>query len=681
MEIILANTAGFCFGVSRAVASVFELLKNNETKIYTLGPIIHNEQMVKYLESLGVIAVDDADDIDDNPAKLVIRAHGISPQVYDGLNNKDNLTIIDGTCPYVKKIHELVKRKYDEGYKIIIAGDRKHPEIIGINGRCGNNAIIVNDVEDLEKLPNINEDICVVAQTTFNYTKWDNIINAVKGKYKSIEFFNTICDATSKRQKEAEELSEKVDMMIVIGGRNSSNTNKLYEICKARCSETYKIEIPGELPPVNINKIKKIGITAGASTPDWIIKEVLNKMEELNRQEKEMSFAEAIENTLVTIRSGEIVKGRIFKVSSDGVIVNLGSKYEGFISNNELTDDPYFKPEENLKLGEEIEVLVLRVNDADGSVTLSKKRVDVIRGWDILEEAYEKKTTVRAKVIEVVNGGVISIAYGIRLFVPASQISDRYIKNLNEFMKQVISVRIIDFNRNKKKIVGSQRIIFEEEKEQLSGELWSSIEVGKTYKGKVKSFTSFGAFVDIGGVDGLIHLSEISWRKIKHPSEVLKIGDEVEVTVLEFNKEKERISLGYKKPEDNPWNQVAQKYYVGDIVHGKVVRMVPFGCFVQIDDSIDALVHISQISNKRIAKPDDVLKIGQDIEAKIIEMDLENKKIGLSIKEVNPIDPITEDDASNTYSNSENKEELPTEHKEELSVKIGEVVKDLDLNK
>jgi len=681
LEIILANTAGFCFGVSRAVASVFELLKNNETKIYTLGPIIHNEQMVKYLESLGVIAVDDADDIDDNPAKLVIRAHGISPQVYDGLNNKDNLTIIDGTCPYVKKIHELVKRKYDEGYKIIIAGDRKHPEIIGINGRCGNNAIIVNDVEDLEKLPNINEDICVVAQTTFNYTKWDNIINAVKGKYKSIEFFNTICDATSKRQKEAEELSEKVDMMIVIGGRNSSNTNKLYEICKARCSETYKIEIPGELPPVNINKIKKIGITAGASTPDWIIKEVLNKMEELNRQEKEMSFAEAIENTLVTIRSGEIVKGRIFKVSSDGVIVNLGSKYEGFISNNELTDDPYFKPEENLKLGEEIEVLVLRVNDADGSVTLSKKRVDVIRGWDILEEAYEKKTTVRAKVIEVVNGGVISIAYGIRLFVPASQISDRYIKNLNEFMKQVISVRIIDFNRNKKKIVGSQRIIFEEEKEQLSGELWSSIEVGKTYKGKVKSFTSFGAFVDIGGVDGLIHLSEISWRKIKHPSEVLKIGDEVEVTVLEFNKEKERISLGYKKPEDNPWNQVAQKYYVGDIVHGKVVRMVPFGCFVQIDDSIDALVHISQISNKRIAKPDDVLKIGQDIEAKIIEMDLENKKIGLSIKEVNPIDPITEDDASNTYSNSENKEELPTEHKEELSVKIGEVVKDLDLNK
>lgn len=692
MEIILADNAGFCFGVNNALKTVFQLIEKNEKPIYTLGPIIHNEQMVNYLEKQGVVTLYDLDDVKNihgDTADLIIRAHGIPPYIYEKLKNYDNLSIIDRTCPYVQKIHRLVSKKYKEGYNIIIVGDKQHPEVIGINGECEDNAIIINNIEDIDNLGELKGKICVVSQTTFNQNKWETLASKLKEKYNDIEFFNTICNSTSIRQKEAEEIAKKVDMMIVIGGRNSSNTNKLYEICKTYCKETYKIETPGELPPVNINKIKKIGITAGASTPDWIIKEVLRKMEELNKQvqaqtesqepEEDISFEEALESSLVTIRSGQIVKGTVFKISDEGVIVDLGGKYEGTISMGELSDDPYYKPEENLKVGQEIEVLVLRVIDSEAVVILSKKRVDIMRGWDILEKAFEDKTPVRAKVMEVVNGGVMAIAYGIKIFVPASQVSDRYVKDLNDYLKQIITVRIIDFNRSKKKIVGSQRVIIEEQKELLSKELWDSIEVGKIYKGKVKSLTNFGAFVDIGGVDGLVHTSEMSWRKIKHPSEVFRIGDEVEVKVLDFDKEKEKISLGYKKASDDPWNTVAQKYYVGDIVHGKVVRLVPFGCFVQIDDAIDGLVHISQISNKRIAKPDDVLKVGQEVDAKIIEMDVENRKIGLSIKEVNPIDPVSDTETADNEQSEAPTEDLPTEHKEELSGTIGEALKNADI--
>jgi small subunit ribosomal protein S1 len=523
LEIILAKNAGFCFGANNALETVFQLIEKKEKPIYTLGQIIHNEQMINSLEKQGVVTLYDIDDIrniQDGAADLVIRAHGIPPWIYDKLKTYSNFSIIDRTCPYVQKIHRLVNKKYKEGYKIIIVGDKKHPEVIGINGECEDSAIIINSIEDVYNLGEIKGKICVVSQTTFNQNKWETLASALKEKYNEIEFFNTICNSTSIRQKEAEEIAKKVDMMIVIGGKNSSNTNKLYEICKTYCKETYKIETPGELPPVNINKIKKIGITAGASTPDWIIKEVLQKMEELNKQvqaqiesqepEEEMSFEEALENSIVTIRSGQIVKGTIFKINDDGVIVDLGGKYEGTIPIDELSDDPYFKPDENLKVGQEIEVLVLRVIDSEAVVILSKKRVDIMRGWDILERAFEDKTPVRAKVMEVVNGGVMAIAYGIKVFVPASQVSDRFVKDLKEYLRQIITVRIIDFNRGKKKVIGSQRIIIEEQKEQLSKEVWESIEIGKIFKGKVKSFTNFGAFVDIGGVDGLVHISEIS---------------------------------------------------------------------------------------------------------------------------------------------------------------------------
>ncbi|MCX8132143.1 MAG: bifunctional 4-hydroxy-3-methylbut-2-enyl diphosphate reductase/30S ribosomal protein S1 [Clostridia bacterium] len=667
MEIILADTAGFCFGVDKAVNTLDRLLNENED-IYTLGPIIHNEQVIDRFKKKGARVIDDVKCIQGSGI-VVIRAHGIAPEVYEAIKEKE-LSFVDATCPYVKKIHKLVAQKYDEGYRIVIIGDKNHPEVIGINGWSNNTAYIVNSIEDAEQIGKDEKKLCLVAQTTLTKEKWENINKYLENKFENVIKFDTICNATSQRQQEALELAKKVDLMIVIGGSNSSNTQKLYEICKKYCPKTLKIEMPGELPLEDIKNYNKVGITAGASTPDWIIKEVLKKMSELNKQENEMSFKEAFESSLVTLKTGEIVKGKIIGFNNSEVYVDLGFKCDGIIPMEEFTDDPDFNPSESLKAGDEVQVFVIRVNDVEGNVLLSKKKIDAMKSWEKIEEAYEKKTPVKAKVVDVVNGGVVANAGGIRIFVPASQISDKFVKDLNEFMKQVINVRIIELNKQKRKIVGSQRVILEEEKSRAANDFWSSVEIGKKYAGTVKSIMDFGAFVDIGGIDGLIHISELSWTKVKHPSEVLKIGDKIEVNILEFDADKKRVSLGYRKAQDNPWFKAEEKYKVGDIVKGKVVRIVPFGAFVELEKGIDGLVHISQISNMRIAKPSDVLEIGQEIEAKITEFSLETKKISLSIKEVNPIDPVKPNEEK---AETKGEEELPTEHKEEMTVTLGDI--------
>ncbi len=666
MELVIASTAGFCFGVNNAVQIVFDLAKNSNDRIYTLGPIIHNSQVVDKLKEYGVSVINSPFDAKE-PSKVVIRAHGVTPMVIEQLK-KNGHDVVDASCPYVIKIHKLVAKRYKEGYKIIIIGDKNHPEVIGINGWCDNSAIVINSEEDVFKLPDIKKPICVVEQTTFIREKSEKIIHCLNKRFENVLKFDTICNATDKRQTEADQISKKVDMVLVIGDKDSSNTNKLFEICKANCQNTFKIETAEEIPSVDIKKIKKIGITAGASTPDWVIKEVIQKMSELDRQDLEMSFAEAFESSLVTLTTGQITKGKIIGHTNNEVFVDMGYKSDGIIKMEEFTDDPDFNPEKSLKVGEEIDVFVVRVNDGDGNVLLSKKKVDSFKGWDTVEKACETKTPLKVKVTEVVNGGVIANYMGVRVFIPASQISDRFVKDLHEFNNQVLNVSIIECNKQKRKVVGSARILLEEKKETASAEIWNNIEVGKAYKGVVKSIMDFGAFVDIGGVDGLVHLSELSWNKIKHPSEVVSVGDAVDVFVLEFNKDKKRISLGYKKQSDNPWNKIAEKYEVGNIITGKVVRLVPFGAFVEVEEGIDGLVHISQISNMRIGKPGDVLKVGQVVEAKITELDNEAKKISLSIKEVNPIDPVKKDEEVVEAS----EEALPTEHKEEMTNTIAD---------
>ncbi|MDK2810900.1 MAG: hypothetical protein PWR27_1609 [Petroclostridium sp.] len=636
MEFIIAETAGFCFGVSRAIDTVYDNVKECKTKIYTLGPIIHNKQVVDDLHSKGVDAIDSIKDIKDEKSKVVVRTHGIAKEVYNELEI-NNIEYIDATCPYVRKIHKIVEKHYNDGYRIIIVGNREHPEVIGINGWCNNSAIIVDNVEDVKEKLKCTDKTCVVAQTTINREKWDDITRYIKSHCQEALIFDTICSATNLRQSEAEKIAKQVDIMLVIGGKHSSNTQKLAEICSRYCKDTYHIETFEELPQ-NLNlSDKKIGITAGASTPAWIIKEVINKMtekENLKTNDAEMSFAEAFEQSLITLNTGDIVKGTVIGVSNNEVYVDLGFKSDGIIHISELTDDPSVSPEDIVKVGDEIEVFVVRVDDGEGNVLLSKKKLDSIKGWEMIESSFNNKATVKGKVIEVVNGGIIALVNGIRVFVPASQVSDRYVSDLNGFLKQNVSLRIIDLNKKKKRAVGSVRAVIEEEKEKKAEEFWNNVEVGKRYSGVVKKLTDFGAFVDLGGVDGLIHISELSWSKIKHPSEVLKEGDVAEVYISELDKEKKRISLGFKKAEDNPWVIAKSKFNLGDVVKCKVVRLVPFGAFVELIPGVDGLIHISQIANKRIGKPADVLSIGQEVEAKIIEMDLDNQKISLSIREL-----------------------------------------------
>lgn len=686
MKIVVAGSAGFCFGVNKAVNTVYNLLRDGSRKIYTLGPIIHNEQLVEDLKTKGVQVIRTVEEAAED-GEVVIRTHGITPEGYERMAEK-HLNVIDATCPYVKKIHNLVRQKHDEGYQIVIAGDKNHPEVMGINGWCGNTALIVDTPEDVDALAEMEKDCCVVAQTTITKDKWEKINENLKKKCKNLIKFDTICNATSNRQNEAERIASMADVMLVIGSRNSSNTQKLVEISRKYCPNTYIIETFGDLPPIDIKKIGTLGITAGASTPDWIIKEVIEKMEELNKQEQEMSFKEAFESSLVSLQSGEIVKGKIIGFNNAEIYVDLGFKSDGIIPVSEYTDDPDFKPDQHLKVGDEVEVYIVRVNDGEGNVQLSKKKVDASKSIGMIKEAFETKAPVTAKVVEITKGGLVASANGVRIFVPASQVGERYVKDLGEYLKQTITVRIIELNEQKRKIVGSQRALLAEQRERAEGDFWTNVEIGKKYAGVVKSLMDFGAFVDIGGVDGLVHVSELSWSKVKHPSEVLKVGDKVEVTVLEFDREKRRISLGYRKNEDNPWFKAAEKYKVGDVVKGKVVRLVPFGAFVELEKGVDGLVHISQISSVRIAKPGDALEIGQEVEAKVVEFNSEAKKISLSIKEVSPIDPVRPVEEVKTEAAPEKKakdgteekpaeEAIPTQHKEEMTNTIGDMLSGL----
>lgn len=626
----LAKTAGFCFGVNRAV----DFLENTDTPTATLGPIIHNTSVVENLRKKGIVPVDSIDEIPTGHV-VAIRTHGVGKEIYDELSRR-GFEIVDLTCPFVKKIHKIVSEKAGQGYKIVIVGDKNHPEVQGINGWCENNAIIALDISDLDGRIEESDKICLVSQTTMDRKTFKKIENFFKNHCKNIEIFDTICNATNERQTEAQEIAESSDVMVVIGGYHSSNSRKLAEVCSKYCRDTYQIECFEDLPQNIDISAKNVGITAGASTPSCIIKEVTLRMEEMKKTVGD-SFAEQFEEyekSLVTLHTGDRVTGTVISVTDAGVSVNLGYKSDGFIPTSEMTDDPTVDVKSMVKAGDEIEVFVVRVNDVEGEVTLSKKKIDAIKSESVLEEALESKEILTGKVIQVVNKGVIVSYKGARVFVPASQASDRFLSDLSVLVGEEVSFRIIDIKkeRGRNKVVGSVKEVVKEQKAVLSEKFWSEVEVGKTYTGTVKSLTKFGAFVDIGGVDGLIHISELSWTKIKHPSEVVNVGDVVETYVIECDKEKGKVSLGYRKTEDNPWNKIAEEIALNDVVECKIVRIVPFGAFAEIFPGADGLIHISQVADKRIGRVEEELTIGQHVKAKVVELDMENKKIGLSIR-------------------------------------------------
>ena len=680
LEYKLAENAGFCIGVQHALNVSYKLLRDKKSSnILIWGPIIHNQAVIDELESLGAIITEDTNKICAN-SHVIIRAHGVTPDVVDYFE-KNKITFSDATCVYVKKIQQLARNKYEDGYQLIIVGNKDHPEVIGINGWAGNSAWIMDDQANFLNLET-EKKICVIVQTTFHKKKFLEIADIIKKQYPNCEIYDTICESTAKRQQEAERLALESDIMLVLGGEHSSNTRKLYDICKEYCKDTFLLETAGDLPPANILKNKKIGITAGASAPDWIIKEVIKTMEEMKKQDGDINFAEEMESSLVTLHTGQTVKGKIIRFNNSEVYVDLGFKSDGMIPIEDFITEENQDPANNIKVGEMIEVFVVRVNDGEGTVLLSKKRVDEKNNWTKIEDAYENKTKVKALVIDVTFGGLIASAGGVRIFVPASQISDKYVDDLRKYLKKSVDLRIIDYNSQKRKFVGSIKALIVEEKKRLSEMLWNEIDVGKVYEGTIKSLTSFGVFVDIGGVDGLVHISELSWGRIRHPSDVVKVGDVINVTVIGIDKEKKKISLGYRKQEDNPWFKIEERYPVGAIVTKKVVRLAPFGAFVELEKGIDALVHVSQISDTRIARPDDVLSVGMEVTAKITELNLETKKISMSIKEVEPIpfekpQVATKEDTPVKKGDAAAEDELanlPKEHVETMNNTIGDML-------
>ncbi|MBF8984491.1 bifunctional 4-hydroxy-3-methylbut-2-enyl diphosphate reductase/30S ribosomal protein S1 [Lutibacter sp. B2] len=631
MKIYIAQNAGFCFGVKEAINKAKIAASEKGTKeILTYGPLIHNNQVIENLKSIGVFAVDTIEEAKNHT--MIIRSHGVPLFIYEEAC-QNNIEIIDATCPFVRKVQKIAKEYSDKGYTIIIIGNHKHPEVIGIKGWCNNKTYIIENEKDIEEVEKCDK-ICVVAQTTITFELWEQITERLKEKADTIKTFNTICIATKERQNHCEKIAKKVDAMIVIGGYHSSNTQKLVQISKKYCKQTYHIETASELPITQMKNLKTIGITAGASTPDWIIKEAITKMNDIQHENNDMmSMMEEIEKSLVAPRRGDTVKGEVIHVTDKEIMVNIGYKTDGIIPLGEISNNASVNPHDIVKEGDEIEVYILKTDDGDGNILLSKKRIASTKDWEVLEKISKDNDILEVKVTQIVKGGVIAVYNDIRGFIPASQLSTRFVSNLEEFVGKQMKVQVIDLDPTKRKAVFSHKVIMAEENKEKKSKLWASIEKDTIIEGEVKRITDFGIFVDIGGMDGLVHISDLSWGRVKHPSDVAKIGDKLQVKVIDLNKEKERVSLGLKQCVQEPWSVVDEKHAVGELINGKVVRLVDFGAFVEIEPGIDGLVHISQISDKHIAKASEVLHVGQQVAVKILELDKKTKRISLSIKE------------------------------------------------
>lgn len=634
-EVILAKSAGFCFGVRRAVELAQQVAQSGQPYVM-LGPVIHNDHVIADLEARGVRCVASLEEVPPG-CGVIIRSHGEGKAVYDQLAAM-GCPVADATCVKVAHIHEIVKDASDRGRQVIIIGAPEHPEVKAIAGWCIGAKIFRNVAELTEFLEIWNENsqkpVTLVSQTTSTDRIWIPCREKVKKECTNAEIFDTICNATCMRQSEAQSLAERCQAMIVIGDRKSSNTTRLAELCRAHCPLVYHISRAEELDPRKVSGVASVGITAGASTPGWIIKEVKDKMSEenINAMEIEESFADMLEKSIKTLNTGDKVTGVVTGITATEVNVDLGTKHAGYIPLSELSDDPSVKPEDIVKVGDEIETYVMRVNDVEGVATLSKKRLDSVKNWDTIEAAVEEKTILEGTVTEVNKGGIVVNVKGIRVFVPASQTGKPRGADLSEMVKEQVKLRITEVNRSRRRVVGSIRSVLAEERAAKAAEVWANIEEGKHYEGIVKSLTSYGAFVDIGGVDGMVHVSELSWSRIKNPAEVVSVGDKVNVYVISFDAEKKKISLGMKDRNEDPWEKFTSTYEVGSVASVRVVKLMTFGAFAEIVPGVDGLIHISQIADHRIEKPGDELEEGQIVDVKITDIDYDRKKVSLSIR-------------------------------------------------
>lgn len=681
----LAKSAGFCFGVSRSVELAEKLLADGPCK--SLGPLIHNEDVVRKLGAMGLSVIDGPEKAAEGD-RVIIRSHGVSQKVEDELRSS-GAEIFDATCPNVARIHRIVKEASERGRQVLVIGTKGHPEVQAICGRCKEPVVVAN-ADELESwisqnVENSKKELTVVVQTTQTKNNLDECEKLIKKWCTKTEIFDTICFATSIRQEEAVKLASECGAMVVIGGKDSANSLHLAELCAERCPNTQFIATAAELDKSVLSGVRDVGVTAGASAPAWIIKEVLDKMsDEILIQENpveapveevkveaaaveeaapvaveeaapaaeapaeeaaaeaaptEKSFDELLEDSLKTIYNGDKVSGVVVAITPTEVSIDLGTKYSAFIPTTEFTEDGDVKLEDAIHLGDTVEAIVVRVNDVEGTAQLSKKRMDAVKNWADIEAAQEAGSVVEGTVTEENKGGVVVSVKGIRVFVPASQSGLPKDTPMTELVKQKVRLKITEVNRGRRRVVGSIRAVLQRERREKAEAVWNEIEVGKVYHGVVKSLTSYGAFVDIGGIDGMVHVSELSWSRIKNPAEVVSVGDELDVYVIGFDKEAKRISLGYKKAEDNPWTKFVNTYKVGDIANVKVVKLMPFGAFAEVMPGVDGLIHISQIANRRIGKPDEVLSVGDVVDVKVTAIDNDKQKISLSIRAMSEPEP------------------------------------------
>ncbi len=663
MDFQIAPHAGFCFGVKMAIKKGEELVRAGHVPLATLGPLIHNPQEVKRLEGMGIYARDSFEEIQERT--VMIRTHGVAPSIYEEARSR-GLELYDCTCPFVSKVQKLAHEHSQNGYLVLILGNRHHPEVEGILGWAGENGVAFQQIDELNMLSLSGRKVCLVSQTTENLERFEQAVNALE-QYgiEDLKVFNTICSATRERQNAALELAGTVDFMLVIGGSNSANTQKLANICRQNGCRTEHIESAEEIDPHWFDGVENVGITAGASTPDWIIREVTLKMEEMTMEQGLESYG-----ILGEVGRNDIVTGTVVKIDNDEVLVDIGGKSEGIISARELSFTKNVNPEDVVKIGDEIRVMVIK-EDKEGNILLSKKRVDQVEAMEKLEEIYNEGKTIEAPVVDVVKGGVI-VDIGTRGFVPASRLDVKFIEDIASFVGQTLEFKIIKFEPEARKIVLDRRAILEEAEKARKEAFWAEIAEGQTRKGTVRRLAQFGAFIDLGGVDGLLHVSEMGWGRVKNPGDVVKVGQEVEVYVLAADKEAGKISLGLKQLTVNPWDAAAETFAAGNVVSGKVVRIVPFGAFVQLADGVDGLVHISQISWDRVEKVEDALQVGQEVSAKVLELDLENKKVSLSIKQLTERPakpaPVVEEKAEEVVE----EEEIPVVQ-EEMGSTIGDL--------
>ncbi len=681
MQITLAKTAGFCFGVDRAVELVYSMLRDGK-RVCTLGPLIHNPQVIADLEQKGTRIIEQPSQALPGET-LVVRAHGVAAAVEREIESS-GLEFCNATCPFVKKIHKIVSEKPGENSVVLIAGDASHPEVQGIVGHCKCESVVFSSAENLENIVKGRADlseknIFAVAQTTFSTKEWKICEKKIKKLYTNSIIFDTICSATHERQREAYELSLVSDAMIIVGGRQSSNTAKLKAVCEPNC-KTYLVETPAELAAVDLSGCNNVGVTAGASTPAGIIKEVLQTMSENTNEAKvqpeidalqteneavgqdsvnaevaaveetpkksfdEMTFQEALEESLKSMSTDQKVRGIVVGISPSEIQVDIGRKQTGYVPIDEYSNDPTADPTKDLKIGDEIDLIIMKTNDAEGTMMLSKRRFDATQAWADICAAEESGEVLEGTVFEVIpNGGVLVACKGSRVFIPGSHTGLAKDDPLESLLKTKVQFKVIDVNKQRKRAVGSIRVVLRDARRELAKAFWDNAYEGQVIVGTVKSLTSYGAFVDIGGVDGMVHISELSWKRVKHPSEVVNVGDSVEVYIKKLDTENKKISLGYKKVEDNPWEIMRRDYPVGTVCKAKVVGMTTFGAFANVIPGIDGLIHISQIADRRINKPADVLTIGEEVDVKVTDIDFDKKRVSLSIRAL--IEPAAEEAA------------------------------------